>query len=122
MTSLDAKIALTFSGGVPATVHVHLADSEAILEAVRALSTSFDQMGAEMEIDLSEVTAAIESETTVIAGTNTLLDLLVAQIDALAAQPTVDPADVAGLAAAVRANRDALAAAVLAHTPAAPPA
>ena len=69
---------------------------------------------------LDNLTAEVARQGTVDASVLALLTGLVAKLQVLANQPTVDPAALQSLVDAVKANDDSLAAAVTANTPAAP--
>ena len=71
-----------------------------------------------MALDFSELEAEVARDNDVNSSAATLLADLAARFEATSG----DPAKVAELAASLRANSDALAAAVAANTPAAPDA
>lgn len=93
-----------------------------LLKAVTQLSKKFDLLAryvrAETEIvvkELDDLTAAVQADTDAENSAITLIQGLAAQIQANAA----DPAKIAELAAKLTASSSALAAAVVANTPAA---
>jgi hypothetical protein len=71
-----------------------------------------------MALDLSRVEAAVARDNTVNQSAITLLE----QLSQLVRDTAGDPAKVAALADALDAQQQALADAVVAHTPSAPPA
>lgn len=71
---------------------------------------------------LAQLKADVAAQKTQIDANNALLVSIKAQLDALASQATVDPADVAALSAQIEANTKELADSDTANTPAAPPA
>jgi len=75
----------------------------------------------QMAGELQTLKDAVARETDVQNGVVVLLDGLKAQLDALIAQGTIDPADLKALSDQLGVNTDALAAAVVRDTPAAGP-
>lgn len=71
---------------------------------------------------LAQLKTDVAAQKTQIDANNALLVSIKAQLDALASQTTVDPADVAALSAQIEANTQEIAASDAANTPAAPPA
>jgi hypothetical protein len=70
------------------------------------------------EFMLEELATQVERTRTVSEGARTLIKGLAAEIEKLAALPTVDPEQLAQLSNALRASTDELADAVAANTPA----
>ena len=100
-------------------VYVHWADAEtnkldAILKLLRESRTREVHMSAELDV----LTAKVTEANTVMGSAVTLIGGLAAQIEAL----KTDPAALSALAASLESSKAALAAAILANTPAAPPA
>ncbi len=92
--------------------------SAIFLGALFALSLLIYRKLVFMSQALDTLTASVTAETTVVASAITLLNGLKAQLDAAG----TDPAKLADLSAQLDASRTALAAAIVANTPAAPPA
>jgi len=74
-----------------------------------------------LQDDFTALTAKVAAVQSVDQSAIVLLQGLKAQLDALAAQPTITSADVQALSAQLDTSNNALAAAVTANTPAAPP-
>jgi uncharacterized protein YukE len=70
----------------------------------------------QMAVDLGSIREQVTRIHDLDESTKALLEGLAAKIDLLSAQDTVDPADLAALADALRNDSDALAAAVSANT------
>ena len=90
------------------------------LDRIEAKVDLLLQRSQEMAVDLTNLINAVAAEKTVEDSAIVLLGNLSAQIAALAKQPTVNPADLQAIADSITANKTALAAAVVANTPAAP--
>lgn len=101
-------------------IHVHIHNDEPdprideILTAVYTLANQTE----ENTMDLSELTAQVSGNTDVVNSAIVLISGLADQLDAAAG----DPAQVQALASTLRTNNEALAGAVAANTPVAPPA
>ena len=91
--------------------------SNYVIAALARIERKIDQLDRKLSVKMDAIKAAVEAETTVVQSAVTLLTQL---HDLLVAAGT-DPALLADLAATIKSNTDALAAAVLANTPAAPP-
>ncbi|MDQ5870787.1 MAG: hypothetical protein M3547_01090 [Acidobacteriota bacterium] len=88
-----------------------------LMELKRAVTAQTKEV-AHMAGELQALEAEVERNTTVDGSVITLVNGLAAQIEAL----KNDPAKLQAMADKLRADNDALAAAVTAHTPAEPPA
>jgi hypothetical protein len=95
-------------------IHVFHHFDDEIVHLLRALLAQ----GEKMSKELDDLTAEVAAETTVEASAVTLIQGLAAQITAAG----TDPAKLAALTTQIKTSSDALAAAVAANTPAAPPA
>ena len=102
-------------------VHVHLPQDTAQLDriesAITAVTSAITQLGVDMSQELDALEAEVSRNTTVDQSAITLLQGLAAQIEQL----KTDPVKLQALADSMRGSSDALAAAVAANTPAAPP-
>jgi hypothetical protein len=103
-------------GAILSNQRTILANQGAIMRAIAILQ----QENEKIMVDLTALTTAVSNETTVSTSVLKLITGMAAQISALAAQPTVDPAALAALAATINANATALSAAVVTNTPSAP--
>ena len=88
------------------------------LDRIEAMLQSLISQGTTLMTDLTQLKAAVDAEGTVVQGAVTLIEGLAAKIAAL----PPDQASIDALAAEVKGQSDALAAAVAANTPAAPAA
>ena len=93
----------------------HHASVDDKLNFLLAITTAIFE-AVTMKLDLSDLTTEVERNSTVEGSAVTLIQALA---DAIAAAAN-DPAEVAALAARLKASSDALAAAVAANTPAGP--
>lgn len=99
---------------------------DSLYAALRVISTKLDALTAlvhqsltketKMAVDLSELKAQVTRVQDLDQAAKMLLEGLAAKIDDLASKDTVDPAELAALAASLRDNSDDLAAAVSANT------
>lgn len=94
-------------------VYFHNVADPQVLAALAKLSQQMEKVMT----DLTALTAEVARNTTVDQSAITLLQGLAAQIESL----KTDPAALQSLADSLRGSSDALAAAVAANTPAAPP-
>jgi hypothetical protein len=100
-------------------IHIHVHDeTERKLDEIIFRLRRLDRLEREVIMDLTDLQNAVSANTDVVNSAVTLIGGLADQIEAAAG----DPAAVAQLAQNLRTNNDALAAAVAANTPAAPPA
>jgi hypothetical protein len=101
-------------------VYHHLDDLDGVtarLDRIEAALLGLQSQGAQLMADLSVLTAEVERNTAVDESAIALLTGLAAQIEAL----KTDPVALQSLADTMRGSSDALAAAVVANTPVAPP-
>lgn len=91
----------------------HNSDHSEVLEALDSLSEKVN----EMAVALESVVAALEAETVVIDSVVVLLGELTKMIS----EAGVDPVALAAVIAKIESNKQTLADAVVAHTPAGPP-
>lgn len=99
-------------------IHVHNEEVEQKLDQVLEMLTGLVAQGAEMSNELGDLELEVARNTTVEGSALTLIQGFAAQ---LAAAGT-DPVKLKALRDTLATNDDALAAAVTANTPAAPPA
>jgi cell division septum initiation protein DivIVA len=115
---------------ITATVHLHgttdaavLQHLEAIKQTLQTLVSEVSHMNAQVQAKIDELRVKVEAETSVVQSAKTLLDGLSAQIAALKdAAAGADPAvldAITALETTVDSNKQALADAVTANTPAA---
>lgn len=112
---MPSEFTFHFPDGTPAVVHVHIpnVDTARVLDAL-------DQLGASMAVDLTALRDAVTRATTVDESAITLIQQIAAQLAVMAAQPTVNPADLQSLADQLSSESSSLSSAVTANTPAAP--
>lgn len=106
-------------------VHVHGTSDPATVQKLDAILRQLgiiNQKETQMAADLTALKAAVQADTEVDQSAITLMTGLTAKIQELinASGNTVDPAELQGIVDGINATKDALAAAVVANTPAAP--
>jgi len=99
-------------------IFIHNADPTGKLDQIVSMLQAIQSQGGTMSAAMDALTAQVAQNTSVISSALTLIQGFAAQ---LAAAGT-DPAALAALQASLQQSDDALAAAVAANTPAAPPA
>lgn len=93
-----------------------LEGADLLVRIATALDAILERMGT-MQEQLDDLKSAVEAQTSVVASAVTAFGLIADKIE----QAADDPDEVRDLAASVRANSHALAAAIPANTAAAPP-
>lgn len=102
------------------TILTYSAGERRLMHHVKSLETQMRNLCMSLKDEFANLTAKVAANTTVEQSAVTLIQGLKAQLDALANQDTIDPADVKALADKLGTDDDSLAAAVTANTPAAP--
>jgi hypothetical protein len=97
-------------------LHVHGAETDKRLEEIILLLQVLRKQESKIMADLTALTAAVQRETDVEQSAVVLLQQLKSQLDAAG----TDPVALKALSDQLGSNADALAAAVVANTPAAP--
>lgn len=103
-------------------VHIHTEGSmdsqklDTIIQLLQAMKIKEEHFMSATDDALKALQAQVAQTTTIEGSAVTLIQGLAAQIAALAAQGTVDPADLAALSASLNASATSLAAAVTANT------